>query len=226
VDKPVALINESSADDKVNFAKWERSNRMSLMIMKITITSTIRGSIPEKDAESNPFTAKEYLVSVEEQFKSTFMANANALIMKMLTSKYNGTNGVHEHIMMMNDMAAKLKGMDMIISEGFLVHFIMTSLPAQFGPFNTQKEKWKMSELIAMCVEEEEKIKVEKPDFTYAVTDGPKSKKIKDNGKSKNKTDMIFDVNKASTSGTKHTPKCHHCKKHGHMRNDCKKFKD
>jgi predicted amidohydrolase len=45
--------------------------------------------------------------------------------------------------MMMNDMAAKLKDMDMAISEGFLVHFIMTSLLAQFVPFkinyNTHK---------------------------------------------------------------------------------------
>jgi gag-polypeptide of LTR copia-type len=124
----------------------------------------------------------------------------------MLTSKYNGTNGVREHIMMMNDMAAKLKGMNMTISEGFLVHFIMTSLPAQFGPFkinyNTQKEKWKMSELIVMCVEEEEMIKAEKPDFAHVVTDGLKSKKIKDNGKGKNKADMVFDVNKISTSDT------------------------
>jgi hypothetical protein len=83
-----------------------------------------------------------------------------------------------------------------------------------------------MSELIAMCVEEEERIKAEKPNFANDVTDGPKSKKIKDNGKGKNKVDMVFDVNKASTSGTKHTPKCHHCKKYGHMRKDCKKFKD
>jgi hypothetical protein len=34
VDKPAALTNESSVDDKANFAKWEHSNRMSLMIMK------------------------------------------------------------------------------------------------------------------------------------------------------------------------------------------------
>jgi gag-polypeptide of LTR copia-type len=63
----------------------------------------------------------------------------------MLTFKYNRTSGVREHIMVMNDMAAKLKGMDMTISEGFLVHFIMTSLPVQFDPFkinyNTQKYK-------------------------------------------------------------------------------------
>jgi gag-polypeptide of LTR copia-type len=145
VDKPVALTNKSSADDKANFAKWERSNRISLMIMKNTITSAIRGCISEKDAESNTFTAKEYLVFVEEQFKSISKTNASALIMKMLTFKYNGISGVREHIMMMNDMAVKLKGMDMAISEGFLVHFIMTSLHAQFGHFkinyNTQKEK-------------------------------------------------------------------------------------
>jgi hypothetical protein len=65
VDKPVALTNESSTDDKANFAKWERSNRMFLMIMKSTITSAIRGGNPEKDAESNHFAAKEYLVFVE-----------------------------------------------------------------------------------------------------------------------------------------------------------------
>jgi hypothetical protein len=49
-----------------------------------------------------------------------------------------------------------------------------------------------MSELISMCVEEEERIKTEKPDFEHAITDGPKAKKIKDNGKNKNKVDMDF----------------------------------
>ncbi|GJV45381.1 putative RNA-directed DNA polymerase [Tanacetum coccineum] len=91
---------------------------------------------------------------------------------------------VREHIMMMNDMASKLKGIDIEISERFLVHFIMTSLRAQFGPFkinyNTQKEKWKMSELIAMCVKEEERIKIENPDTAYlTTTKGHKKKKFK-----------------------------------------------
>jgi hypothetical protein len=65
--------------------------------------------------------------------------------MKMLTSKYNGTSGVREHIMMINDMAAKLKDMDMSISEGFFSLFHYDFSSAQFGPFkinyNTQKEK-------------------------------------------------------------------------------------
>ena len=57
----------------------------------------------------------------------------------------------------------------MEISKGVLVHFIMTSLPSQFGHlkiyYNTKKDKWKISELIAMCVQEEESLKVERPNM-------------------------------------------------------------
>uniref|UniRef100_A0A453FG57 UBN2_2 domain-containing protein n=1 Tax=Aegilops tauschii subsp. strangulata TaxID=200361 RepID=A0A453FG57_AEGTS len=107
---------------EANKEKWERSNRLSLMIMKSTITLRIRGAIPDSEC------AKTYLASVEEQFKGSTKVYASTLIMKMLTTKYDGKSGVREHIMTMNDMAAKLKGMDMDIYEGFLVHFIMTSI--------------------------------------------------------------------------------------------------
>lgn len=78
-------------------------------------------------------------------------------------------------------MASQLKGKDMEISEGFLVHFIMTSLPSQFSPFKinnkTQKDKWKMSELkAAMRVQEEEGLKAEKPDVANLTVGGPNKK--------------------------------------------------
>ncbi|VFQ90969.1 unnamed protein product [Cuscuta campestris] len=83
--------------------------------------------------------------------------------------------------MMMNDMARKVKGLDIEISEGFLVHFIMTSLPASFEAFkinyNTQKVKWLMNKLIAMCVQEEERLKLDKPDVAYLMTANPKKRK-------------------------------------------------
>ncbi|CAH9110895.1 unnamed protein product [Cuscuta europaea] len=160
-DPPAALTDQSSQEQKRVYEQWERSNRMSLMVIKNSISVAIRGAIPDSE------NAKSYLDSVEEQFKGTSKAYASTLILKMLTTKYDGVSGVREHIMMMSDMSHKLKGMDMEISEGFLVHFIMTSLPTQFGPFkinyNTQKEKWQMSELIAMCVQEEERLKIENP---------------------------------------------------------------
>ncbi|KAG6531602.1 hypothetical protein ZIOFF_005417 [Zingiber officinale] len=113
----------------------------------------------------------------------------------MVTSKYNGLGGVRGHILRMNDMTAQLKAMDMEISEGFLVHFIMTSLPSQFGPFkinyNTQKEKWKMSKLINMCDQEEERLKAETLDSAHFTTQR-QGKKRKLHGKDKRHVKKIM----------------------------------
>ena len=47
MDRPALLTSESTADQKIAYEKWERSNRMSLMIMKHSIPESIRGAIPE-----------------------------------------------------------------------------------------------------------------------------------------------------------------------------------
>ncbi|XP_071705289.1 uncharacterized protein [Rutidosis leptorrhynchoides] len=175
-DQSAPLTDKTTVEQKRTYDIWERSNRMSLMIMKNSISPAIRGAIPDSE------NAKEFLEFVEEQFKGSSKSHASTLILKMLTTKYDGVSGIREHIMMMNDMASKLKGMNMEISEGFIVHFIMTSLPSQYGPFkinyNTQKEKWKMGELIAMCVQEEEKLKIEKPNVAHLTTAKTTHKKV------------------------------------------------
>nr|GEX14656.1 hypothetical protein [Tanacetum cinerariifolium] len=65
IDPPAALTTESTADQKRVYEQWERSNRMLLMIIKNFISVAIRGVIPDSE------NVKEYLSSVEEQFKGT-----------------------------------------------------------------------------------------------------------------------------------------------------------
>ncbi|XP_057471104.1 uncharacterized protein LOC130759914 [Actinidia eriantha] len=125
---PIESTDETSKEDKALYEKWERSNCLNLMIMKSSIMPTIRGAIPNSED------AMSYMKSVEEQFMGTSKSVASTLMIKMIMVKYDVLSGVREHILKMNDMASQLKGMDMEIFEGFLVHFIMTSLPAQFGP--------------------------------------------------------------------------------------------
>nr|GEW04356.1 putative zinc finger, CCHC-type [Tanacetum cinerariifolium] len=84
IDPPAALTAESTADQKRAYEQWGRSNHMSLMIIKNSISVAIRGAIPDSE------NAKEYLSSVEEQFKRTSKAHASTLIIKMLTTKYDG----------------------------------------------------------------------------------------------------------------------------------------
>ena len=56
----------------------------------------------------------------------------------------------------MNNMASKLKPMDLGITDDLLVHLVMASLPKHFDNFvvnyNISPEKWNFEKLIANCV--------------------------------------------------------------------------
>ncbi|KAD3640949.1 hypothetical protein E3N88_30172 [Mikania micrantha] len=193
------------------------------MFIKNSISPIIRGAIPDLA------NAKAYLTAVEEQFKGTSKAHASTLIMKLVSTKYDGVSGIREHIMMMNDMARKLKGLDMEISDGFLVHFIMTSLPASYEAFkinyNTQKEKWLMNELIAMCVQEEERQKLEKPDVAYLMATGSKKRKNNTNREA-SKVPKSNAGTSSSSNNSNGKPYCKFCRKVGHKQKDCPDFKE
>ncbi|KAK3007193.1 hypothetical protein RJ639_015489 [Escallonia herrerae] len=205
---------------KRRFMKNGSVPTISLMIMKGFITTAIRGAIPDSD------NAKLYLAHIEEQFQGSSKAHATTLITKMVTLKYSGSSGVREHILRMNDMTSQLKGLDMEISEGFLVHFIMTSLPAQFGPF-------KINYNTQMCVQEKERLKSEQLDSVHVAITGPskekgKGKKFGKGNVQGNKSASVTKTDKASSSGTKgfSGPRCHFCKDKGHMRKVCHKFRE
>ena len=155
-------------------AKWDISNRKCLMIIKSSIIDAIRGAVPDTQ------TAREYLAKVEEQFKGSSKVYATTLIKRLVNERYDFTGNLREHIMKKCHMASKLKSMEMEISEGFLVHFIMSSLPQEFSPFtinyNAMKIKWGIDELIAMCVQEEERLKAERVDHANLFKHSEKKK--------------------------------------------------
>ena len=68
--------------------------------------------------------------------------------------------------MEMSNPVTKLRALKLEFSEKILVHLVLISLPAQFGPFkinyNTQRDKWTLNEFIAHCVQEEERMRQEK----------------------------------------------------------------
>lgn len=82
--------------------------------------------------------------------------------------KNDGSGGLNENIVKKCHTGAKLKSMEMEISDGFLVHLITSYLLPQFSPFtinyNATKVKWDIDELIVKCVQEEERFKAEKID--------------------------------------------------------------
>ena len=78
-----------------------------------------------REAISDSNNAMSYMKSVEKQFLGTSKSLASTLMIKMITMKYGVHSSVREHIIKTSDMASQLKEMDMINSEGFIVHFII-----------------------------------------------------------------------------------------------------
>lgn len=62
-EKSAALNDTSSVEAKSLYQAWERSNRLSMKFMRMTIANNIKTTIPETED------AKVYLKSLETRFK-------------------------------------------------------------------------------------------------------------------------------------------------------------
>ncbi|XP_049370605.1 uncharacterized protein LOC125835516 [Solanum verrucosum] len=149
-DKSTAITNKSSEDEKFFHKSWERSNRLSLMFMRMIVANNIKSTIQQIES------VREYLKFVEECFRSTLMA-------ELTTMKFDGSRSMQNHIIEMTNIAARLRTLGMKVDDTFLVQFILNSFPLEYGPFqinyNTIKDKWDVSELSSMLTQEESRLK-------------------------------------------------------------------
>ncbi|XP_059636200.1 uncharacterized protein LOC132278428 [Cornus florida] len=209
VDEPPIPTESSTPSEKVSYKRWERSNRLSMCLIKSHVGKNITSSIPECTK------VKEYMTAIEQQFISSDKALASTLMTKLSSMKHMGDKEVREHIMEMRDIAAQMNSLEFTFSETNLVQFILNSLLAEFGPFkisyNTHKEKWSVNELFTMCVQEEGRLNQEKLESAYLVThrNGHIKKGVQFKKKGNASTSKVDD---------KGIIKCFFCKKKGHMK--------
>ncbi|RVW83996.1 hypothetical protein CK203_047311 [Vitis vinifera] len=223
-DRPTDLTSASTAEQRAAMEKWKRSNRMSLMIMKHSIPKAIRGAIPEKTR------AKTFLDQIANQFAANEKVDTSVILSKLVSMRYKGKENIREYIMEMSNLMTRLKALKLELLEDILVHLVLISLPTQFSLFkisyNTLKEKWTMNELIAQCVQEEERLKQEKIESAHLASTSQgfgtnKTRKMDNKGKQ-----TAF----SGTSKQKVQKKqdkeitCFFCKKAGHMKKTCTKY--
>jgi hypothetical protein len=138
-DEPLALTNTNTMVDITLYERWEQSNRLSMMFIKTKISVGIRGSVDQHE------NVQDLLKAIDDQFVTSDKALESTLIMKFSSLKLPSVKGVSEHIMQMRDTVAQLKKLEVEISKSFLVHYILNTLPHQYGPFkisyNIHKDK-------------------------------------------------------------------------------------
>jgi hypothetical protein len=106
-----------------------------------------------------------------------------------MTEKYSG-GGIREHMLKMSTIASKLKPMDLGLKNEFLVHLIFASLPKEYETFvvnyNMQPDNWDLDKLMAICVQEEERLKALHGDSVHHVKDNKRknfNKNLRPQGK-------------------------------------------
>ncbi|RVW93925.1 Retrovirus-related Pol polyprotein from transposon TNT 1-94 [Vitis vinifera] len=200
-DKPLEATDDSTPKQVEQSKAWAKSNRLSLMFMRMTIANNIKTSLPQTEF------ASEFLKSVEERFKRADKSLAGTLMAELTTMKYDGQKGIQQHILNMTEKAAKLKALGMGMDESFLVQFVLNSLPSQFAPFkihyNTNSDQWNLNELTNKFTKKKGKFKKGK--------NFPPKKSGHGEG--------------SQSHDGKFTVSCYFCGKKGHVKKDCIKRK-
>ena len=119
IDRPT--IKDTSTEKEIRVEeKWDRSNRVSLMIMKRTIPEAFRGSI--SDSITN---AKAFLAEVETRFVKSEKSEIGTLLTKLVSMKYKDKGSIREYIMEMSNVVSRLRALKLEISDDLLVHLVL-----------------------------------------------------------------------------------------------------
>ncbi|KAJ4971875.1 hypothetical protein NE237_004974 [Protea cynaroides] len=94
-EKPEDLTDESTLDQRDYYAKWQRSNNMSLRLIKANMSNQ------------------------KEQYVSTNSSTMSTLIAKLGAIKYSKSKDVRDHIMKASYIVAQLKDYEIELPKGF-----------------------------------------------------------------------------------------------------------
>ncbi|XP_047262415.1 uncharacterized protein LOC107865059 [Capsicum annuum] len=138
-EKPTAITEASSDEEKSYYKHWDRSNRLGLMFMRMNIVGNIKTTLPKTES------AKELLKLVEESSQTADKFFTRTLMGTLTTMKFVGSRTMNEHVIEMTNIEARLKSLGMEVEQNFLVQFIINSLSSEYDPFqmnyNTMKDK-------------------------------------------------------------------------------------
>ncbi|GAV59030.1 hypothetical protein CFOL_v3_02563, partial [Cephalotus follicularis] len=100
--KPANITYTSSLAEREHHAKRERSNRLCLMAMKMSISKHLLGDLPETND------VREIFAIVGQRYQVSNNVEARFLMSELTGMRYDGLGGVKEHILRMIHLQSKL----------------------------------------------------------------------------------------------------------------------
>ena len=226
-DKPADITVTSTETEKTDYAAWEKSNRICLLTMKKSIQEHLKSGLPAD------CTTKEMMEALEARNRTSSNAEVGTLLQKLFNMKYDGSAGVRDYVLRMVNLQTKIQALNVSIPDACIVHQALNTLPPDFSiiktNYNSQDETWSVNDLIARVVAEEEKLKKEKGHLALYVSSSHKRKTKKSRNHTHkgthDTTGQSDNMGPKKTSFKRDGDCCFFCKKKGHIKKDCAKFK-
>ena len=102
-EKFVTITDASSNEEKAHYKAWERSNRLSLILMRMTVVDSIKTTLPKIES------AKKFMWLVGERSQTADKSVVGTLMSTLTTMKFDGSRTMYEHVIEMTNIATRLK---------------------------------------------------------------------------------------------------------------------
>ncbi|KAM3282684.1 hypothetical protein P3S67_026329 [Capsicum chacoense] len=89
-DHPADLNETSSNEQKFAYEKWERSNRMNLMMMQHSIPESLRGGITENTD------VKGFLKEIADRFAANEKVETSTILNKIVSIRYKEKGNIRK----------------------------------------------------------------------------------------------------------------------------------
>ncbi|KAL5700091.1 hypothetical protein ACHQM5_025586 [Ranunculus cassubicifolius] len=208
-DQPV-ITGVDTPDQVAARQKWVKANNMASLIIRSRIDPIMRGGIPQT------LTAKELFSTIKQQFEGSVKGRQYSNLAQLLS------------LSQVSKLVLTLRELGLAIDDTLMVHFAVFSLPRSFEMlqvnYQNQEREWSLNELIAACVSEEERHKNGKAESAHMAIVHPKENNVPINSASK-QTFKHKGKSMVSEGSDMSSDDCFFCKKPGHKKRDCYRYK-
>ncbi|KAF9685346.1 hypothetical protein SADUNF_Sadunf03G0045100 [Salix dunnii] len=99
-EESAAITDASSELEKSRYETWERSNRLCLNLLRMSMGESIKPSMPKIEK------AREFILKIKEQSQSDVADKSivGSLMSEMTTKRFNWSQTIHEHVTHMSNL--------------------------------------------------------------------------------------------------------------------------
>ena len=187
---------------------WTKKDESAQVVIGLTVEDSQLRFI------KNASTAREAWLALQSYHQKSTTSNKVHILKRLCRTFLKEGGDMEEHIMILSDYFDKLTGLGMVLPDDVIACLYLSNLPESYGTLVTALESRPEKDLTSKFIKSR-------------LIDGNKKRKgAREVRESVGRETAMIAEHKANSSGAQGTKRsCFFCKKQGHMKMNCEKYK-